>query len=1171
MKKNGTIKGWIAGGLLLLGAMSLSFALAAPRAPGDTAVAARRAEHIISVRLSKLDKYTEKALAQNPHEWLNLGEVPSDMVIYRYFADTLQSWANAFPQINDDIARRPGFWDIYTLRGSPRSPLIDVGEDWTYINLGPKWYIAHSKSDGASVRVIAALEIVNSLDTRRLNGINSRLLVGEKYSVKLLSEDGGSAVCAGGSPQFKIMYESRSGKSSADPLLVWLAFFFMVASGFVFILDKRSLKRFYIVAATLTMAMIAIFFWGKAAQWEVSLFSPALYSGGRLLYSLGVVVTINIVIFLLSVFIYLVRNDVYEKLKSARHGMVMVMFSVATSAGILVYVHFALRSIVLNSGITLELYKFSELDVYTALVYLSFLTLLLSIPLLLKLFLPLLSRKPGRKFSVLSRRNRAIYASAVSLYLVLLTSLAGLQKEQNRVEMWANRIAFDRDISLEMRLGIIEQQIANDATISTLSAFENTESVIQNRLQNDYFSRVDNGYSVGVFLLNRFNSTQKNIDYLNSYISGGVPVSDGSRFMYVNSAGGKSSYAGIFTYNVAGQGLTNLLVTITNENDFNAKGYASIFGFAPPGRIVLPADYSYARYDGRNMRMYKGSYAYPTTMDDGQYDMLYLEGRRSYNTYGYTHFLCNINGEESVIISRQSYSIINYVVSFILIALLFFLLLTILTFPGQKSEVFERGYYRNRISAVLLISLTTALIAMALASVLFVANRNESNLQSAMSDKVGSISTMLENGSVRLHSVRDLLSPDFRNEMQKVADNTNSDITIFGPSGRILFSTNLWAYDRFNLGVRMDGRAYEEIVRNSRRYCLLKEDIDGHRFYSMYAPINGEDGSIVGILCSPYTEESYDFEKDAVTHLMTVIAVFLLLLLFALFAVSKVIDKMFNPLVEMSRKMKNTSLDSLEHIEYERDDEISSLVSAYNMMVTEIADNSKKLAQAERDKAWSGMARQVAHEIKNPLTPMKLQIQRIVRLKDKGDPAWQDKFDEMTHVLLDHIDILTDTANEFSTFAKLYSEDPTEINLDKVLQEEIAMFDNKGNVQFEYVGLDDAIIQGPKPQLTRVFVNLINNAVQAVEEMEDARVFVALRKSVEDGYYDIVVEDNGPGVSEENESKLFTPNFTTKSSGSGLGLAISRSILERCGATISYSRSFLLGGACFTIKYPVQQ
>jgi nitrogen fixation/metabolism regulation signal transduction histidine kinase len=267
--------------------------------------------------------------------------------------------------------------------------------------------------------------------------------------------------------------------------------------------------------------------------------------------------------------------------------------------------------------------------------------------------------------------------------------------------------------------------------------------------------------------------------------------------------------------------------------------------------------------------------------------------------------------------------------------------------------------------------------------------------------------------------------------------------------------------------------------------------------------------------------------------------------------------------------MGASDVDSLEYLEYDRDDEITTLVQSYNKMVSDLSDSTRKLAQAERDKAWSGMARQVAHEIKNPLTPMKLQLQRLIRLKQKGDPHWQDIFDEVAKVVLDHIDILSETANEFSTFAKLYTEEPTSMDLDLVLREEIAMFDNRENIQINYMGLKDAVATGPKPQLTRVFVNLINNAIQVVEEQGGGTIQISLRNSSSgDGFYDIVFEDSGPGVASENVDKLFTPNFTTKSSGTGLGLAISRSILERCGARISYSRSFVLGGACFTIVYP---
>ena len=174
----------------------------------------------------------------------------------------------------------------------------------------------------------------------------------------------------------------------------------------------------------------------------------------------------------------------------------------------------------------------------------------------------------------------------------------------------------------------------------------------------------------------------------------------------------------------------------------------------------------------------------------------------------------------------------------------------------------------------------------------------------------------------------------------------------------------------------------------------------------------------------------------------------------------------------------------------------------------------------------------------------------------------------MAGVLLDHIHVLTETANQFSDFAKLYSEDPVDVALDDMLREEVALYDNRPGVEFEYLGLPDVVVSAPRPQLIRVFVNLLNNAVQACEDREDGRVAVSLRNGSSPDFYEIVIEDNGPGVSEENIDKLFTPKFTTKSSGSGLGLSICRSILERCGASITYSRSFRLGGACFTILYP---
>ena len=378
---------------------------------------------------------------------------------------------------------------------------------------------------------------------------------------------------------------------------------------------------------------------------------------------------------------------------------------------------------------------------------------------------------------------------------------------------------------------------------------------------------------------------------------------------------------------------------------------------------------------------------------------------------------------------------------------------------------------------------------------------------------------------------------------------------------------------------RMNEDAFADIVYNNKRFVVNHEKARGIDYTMLYAPLFNEAGNMVAILSSPFSDDNYDFQNEAVMHLVSILAVFFILLLLARFMVSSIVDRLFQPLVTLGEKMNRTDIDNLEKIEYDRVDEVSTLVHAYNEMVEDLSESTVLLKKVERDKAWSSMARQVAHQIKNPLTPMKLQIQRLMRLKERNAPGWESKFDDAARIVLEHIDILSETATEFSMLAKLGTEDFTSIDLDALIQEELSMVDCNDSVIFNYFGLKDACVMGPKPQLKSALLNLLTNSVQAIEiqQQEDAeagkdvrqgRVVVSLRNSIKSGYYDIVIEDNGPGVKSENLDKLFTPNFTTKSSGTGLGLAITRSVLTKCDAEISYAKSFGLGGASFTITYP---
>jgi two-component system, NtrC family, nitrogen regulation sensor histidine kinase NtrY len=237
-------------------------------------------------------------------------------------------------------------------------------------------------------------------------------------------------------------------------------------------------------------------------------------------------------------------------------------------------------------------------------------------------------------------------------------------------------------------------------------------------------------------------------------------------------------------------------------------------------------------------------------------------------------------------------------------------------------------------------------------------------------------------------------------------------------------------------------------------------------------------------------------------------------------------------------------------------------------MVDDLEESTAKLAQTEREHAWSEMARQIAHEIKNPLTPMRLSIQHLIRLKKQGVKGWEQKFEDVGNSILEQIDILSNTASEFSSFAKFYFEENQVVNLHELITEQKILFDTREDIKILYDSdSDDCRVVVRKGQVIRVIVNLLSNAVQAMEEIGHGYVRISLVK--EDNYYRVSFEDSGNGVKEEDVNKLFKPNFTTKSSGTGLGLAISRNIVEQSGGQVGYKTSELLGGADFWFTLPV--
>ncbi len=1151
----------------------------------DTSRKAKEVAANIEKRLEILDGYIEKIQSADGRETILEQGLPEDMVIYQYENDSLIAWYNHFSILNDDISSRHLFYRLTDGRSSLVSPLSEATEEIAYMNIGPKWYLV-KETEGNGIRnIIAGLEIKNSLidDARRNeNGVNPRLHLQGFYSVLPLNNNGGSAVELDGKPLFKIIYDSNIASPFFNSsILRWLSLLLFVFATVMFMAGHRRLKVYATVVPSLTVLFAVAFIWAAQMSGSVELFSPTIYADGPVLFSLGALLLINTYITLINTCSFFVRNRVYAlakkrwkhtRLSLAIYGFLTVMITVATA----IYTHYTLHSLLLNSNISLELYRWNPNIPYTILVYLSYTGLLFCLLLQMQCLRPVIKELTGLKYDMLAYRTLILFAVGCSAYFTATSSYLGFEKEKDRIPVWANRLSVDRDLSLEIRLRMIEESICRDRLISAMTVLNNPNVMIQNRISDHYLTRVRQPYNIDVRV---FNEGDAGGDLqFNIITRTGIPIAPNSHFFFIPDSSGKDRYVGLFIFHHHSR-TTRMVLTIEPNVHREDRGYYNILGlFAKPGDITIPSFYSYAKYKEGRLVLYKGTYPYPTYYDFS--DNLYLQKERKGITRNndYVHFLNLVNDDELIVISRPKRGVMVYFTSFSYLCLALSGILCLFARSRGKKRPFKSNYFRTRINSLLFVSSFLILVSLTAISILFVYKRNADNLNNLMSSKIITMQALLQKQARSAQEWHQLNTQEFVSALENISNTTKCDITLYTPGGKVFRSTTPEIFEKMIMGSRINEVAYHKIKNLHQRFYIHRQKIGEFQYWALYAPIFNEDGNLMAIVETPYTDRSFDFRREAFFHAALIINIFLLLLIGSLFFSTREVNSLFAPLIEIGKKMNVADIHELEYIIYKREDEISSLVDAYNRMMKALSESTVQLAQAERDKAWSQMARQVAHEIKNPLTPIKLQIQRLIRLKENNNPAWEERFDEVTAIVLEHIEILSETANEFSTFAKLYIEEPVLFDLDKVLKEQITIFDNRENIVISYLGMENSMIMGPKPQLIRVFVNLINNAVQAVEiaqkegleagEKEKiGRVFISLRNSMKEGCYDIAFEDNGAGVSEENQSKLFTPNFTTKSSGTGLGLAICRNIVEKCDGEIHYQKS-LLGGAAFIVTIP---
>ncbi len=403
---------------------------------------------------------------------------------------------------------------------------------------------------------------------------------------------------------------------------------------------------------------------------------------------------------------------------------------------------------------------------------------------------------------------------------------------------------------------------------------------------------------------------------------------------------------------------------------------------------------------------------------------------------------------------------------------------------------------------------------------------------------------------------------DYSNAIAEAASLVQSDINIYETSGLLLSSSQMEIFNSGILGKQIKPEAYNAIVYNNEQSIILDEEIGKLDFKSSYTALRSDrTGNLLGILSMPYFESESQLQNQQIQIFTNLISVFTLIFLISLFSGNLIVNQLVSPLKQIADRIRRTSLqEKNQPISYAVNDEIGSLVNEYNQMLVKLEESKEALAEVQKESAWKEIARQVAHEIKNPLTPMRLKIQQMMRSLDKEDRNYKACVS-----LIEQIDSLSDIADSFSAFAKMPVPKNERFSLDELTQHTAELYQSeRTKLSLDIQDQPLEVYADPKI-FSGILNNIILNGIQSVSN-GSPEIQISLARKGSKAL--LSIKDNGSGIPPEVQDKVFTPYFSTKRTGSGIGLAVAKKGIENAGGNIWFETEEGMG-TTFNISLPL--
>lgn len=552
-------------------------------------------------------------------------------------------------------------------------------------------------------------------------------------------------------------------------------------------------------------------------------------------------------------------------------------------------------------------------------------------------------------------------------------------------------------------------------------------------------------------------------------------------------------------------------------------------------------NYSVSCYEDTILQYKYGFYNYPNELGNFRYkDEEYVK------TKIFKHFTKVFDNHKTIIVTIEKPRFIDIIAPFSYI----FLILSVTFYLGNNFNKkihykIKRQSFHGKMQLTIILTLGFSFIVAGITSFIFMRNSLNNKGSEHNYEKNKTIVKNIEND---YHS-DDINHPEF---LKKYKETFFTDINVYDLNGNLINTTQPKLFDGYKSKI-INRRAYEVIKLRNRFFYFNEEEIDGNKYNSSYFPLKDNKGNLHAIINIPYYDNKTSNKSSMSNFIITYINIILVLMGISALVVILMTRKTIKPLELIQDKMQKISLGGKnETIEWKSKDEIGELIEIYNKLIKELEISANNLMRSERETAWREMARQVAHEIKNPLTPMKLNIQFLQMAWDENNPDIDKKLRDTTKSILEQIDILSNIATAFSNYAKLPQKNIEECNLKEIIKDTIVLYDNNENIKIDFIeeSESDYQINSDKNNLSIVFGNIIKNAIQAIGKRENGHIKIQIKESI--NKYLIEINDNGCGIKEEEKKKIFMPNFTTKSSGMGVGLSIVYDILETLDGTIKF-------------------